>query len=170
MLVNRSQAVEVFSLAFQGASRLMRQVEDRLDDRKVDQITISLEANVRNRLLEIIATFQPEPVNGDQKPQSGQAENPQQAGERRKAQPPNTVGISQLVQLKMLKTLQQDLIRRTAELNAVHQRNGKLSDGQQTELKAITTDQGRLARLARTLTREFVETLEALEEELQEEQ
>ncbi|MCH7686766.1 MAG: hypothetical protein IH899_08810 [Planctomycetes bacterium] len=70
----------------------------------------------------------------------------------------------------MLKTLQQDLIRHTAELNAVHQRNGKLSAEQQTELEAITAEQGHLARLARTLTREFVETLEALEEEMQEQQ
>ncbi|MCH7990001.1 MAG: hypothetical protein IID46_12735 [Planctomycetes bacterium] len=148
----------------------MRQVEGRLDERKVDQITIGLEANVRQRFLEIIATFQPEPDRKNQKQQPGQKENPLAEEKRSEPQPPNTVGISQLIQLKMLKTLQQDLIRRTAELNAVHQRNGKLSDTQQTELEAISAEQGHLSRLARTLTREFVETLEALEEEMQEEQ
>ena len=169
-LTERSQTVEVFSLAFQGASRLMRQVEHRLDERKIDQITIGLEANVRKRFLDIIATFQPEPVESDRKPQPGQPQNPQTGKQEKDDQPLNTVGISQLVQLKMLKTLQQDLIRRTADLNAVHQRNGKLSAEQQTELLAISAEQGHLSRLARTLTQEFVETLEALEQELQEEQ
>ena len=75
-----------------------------------------------------------------------------------------------MVQLKLLKTLQQDLIRRTAELHAVRLRNGKLSDEQQAQLKVMTAEQGHLARLTRTLTREFVETLEALEEEMREEQ
>jgi len=164
-LAEKVQAVEVFSLALRGASRQMQQVVDRLTERKVDLITIGLEALSRKRFLDLLAAFQTEPADGSQDQQPGQSDNQGEGGGRQGQQEP---GFPQLIQLKMLKMLQEDLILRTAELNAVRQRIGKLSPALQTEREEITTEQGRLADLAQSLTQEFVETLEAIEEEMQE--
>lgn len=165
-LADQVDALAVFSLGLRGASRMMQVAAERIDQRKIDAITIGLESASRKRLLDLLKAFQTDPSPGDA---GQQAAPPNQQGEEQARQQSQRPELPQLIQLKMLKILQQDLISRTVALRQARLENGGDSMALQQELDAIASEQARLADLAQSLTREFVETLEALEEESREE-
>ena len=52
----------------------------------------------------------------------------------------------------MLKTLQEDLNRRTAELDAIRRKKGSLAPDHEQELQQLASEQGQIADLTRNLT------------------
>ena len=64
-------------------------------------------------------------------------------------------------QLKMLKTLQEDLMRQTAQLDEQRLTGGTLTDEQQRELQRLADEQGQLADLTRNLTRALTTALQS---------
>ncbi len=65
----------------------------------------------------------------------------------------NGDGIPATAQLKMLKSLQQEINERTEALDELQRRNQKLTPEQAAELKRIGEEQGTLADLVRDMTR-----------------
>jgi hypothetical protein len=122
-------------------------------------VTLVAEKAAKQRFVDLIAALKPEKQSGNNQPASKQG-----PGENGSQGPPGD-GIPQLAQLKMLKTLQENLIRRTAELDNIRQRNAKLTSEEQAELEALAGEQGQLADLARNLTQQFMEALESDDEE-----
>ena len=62
-------------------------------------------------------------------------------------------GIPATAQLKMLKTLQQEINERTESFDELRRRNQKLTPDQTREAERLANDQGALADLVRDLTR-----------------
>ena len=62
-------------------------------------------------------------------------------------------GIPATAQLKMLKTLQQEINERTEALDELRRRNKELTPEQTREAERLATDQGALADLVRDMTR-----------------
>lgn len=151
-LVETLKAAEVFALALKGASRQMQTAADRLSRRETDNVTITAERAAKQRFVDLIAALETEKPNDAAQP------TPSNGGGA-DGQPPQD-GIPQLAQLKMLKTLQEDINRRTLDLDAIRQRTGRLTSGQQAESDALVAEQGQLADLARNLTRAVTETFE----------
>ncbi|MBT4865807.1 MAG: hypothetical protein HON53_11930, partial [Planctomycetaceae bacterium] len=151
-LIEEMASVEVFVLALEGASRDMKITADRLDKRQTDQITIAAEEAAKRRFVELVDALKPEQSSG---------QSPPAGGTGAEQQPPGATGaVPKLAELKMLKTIQEGLLRRTAEIDAQRRKNGRLSDEQQRELEAIASDQGRLADLARNLMQIINEAIE----------
>ncbi len=158
-LVEIVQTAEVFALALKGAAREMERAAGRLGDRLTDGETIARETAAKNRFVDLISALEPDKKKADdEKPEAGGGgENgPAKAG-------PQNDGIPQLAQLKMLKTLQEDLIRRTEDLDRIHQEAGKLTDDQRQELDLLAGEQGLLADLTRNLTAQFAEAFQTAE-------
>jgi len=156
-LAEAAQAAEVFALALSGAVRHMQAAADRLDKRLTDTVTVTSEQNAKKRFEDLIAALKAS--SGDQaQPPNGGDGGEQSAG-------PETDGIPQLAQLKMLKTLQQDVLERTAELEGLRKAGTALSAEQLREVDSLADEQGRLADLARNLARQVLEAFRPESEE-----
>ncbi len=164
-LVEIVKAAEVFALALKGAGREMERAAKRLDERLTDGETIARETAAKNRFVDLIAALDSEKdkVPAEQPEPGGGEGGPTNAG-------PQTDGIPHLAQLKMLKTLQEDLIRRTEDLDRLRVENGELSDDQTQELDLLAGEQGLLADLTRNLTAQFAEAFSTEPEEPKPEQ
>jgi hypothetical protein len=151
-LVDVVKAAEVFALALKGASREMERAAERLEERLTDGETIDRETAAKNRFADLIASLDEEKDQApNEKPEANGGDGgPTNAG-------PQTDGIPHLAQLKMLKTLQEDLIRRTEDLDRLRVENGGLTEDQTLELDLLAGEQGLLADLTRNLTAQFAE-------------
>jgi hypothetical protein len=151
-LIEDMAAVEVFVLALEGASRDMKIAANRLGKRQTDRVTVAAEEAAKQRFVELVAAL---------KPDSGSGQPPSAGGSGAQQQNPGAEGaIPKLAEFKMLKTIQEGLLRRTAKIDAHRRKNGGLSDEQQRELEEIASDQGRLADLARNLMQGINEAIE----------
>jgi hypothetical protein len=150
-LAEQVKAAEVFALALRGAARQMHTAASRLAQRKTDAATVAAEKGALKRFLDLTESLKP------QKPkEGGNAENPEEKGDEKKPEEgPQSDGIPHLAQLKMLKTMQEDLLVRTGQLDELREKNGQLSADEQQELEALALEQGQLADLARNLVRNF---------------
>ena len=149
-LAKTIREAEVFALALAEAARSMRLAAERLAARQTDAVTLAAEQAARQQFADLVAALKPDTSQPKSKP-SPDSKSPPNGN--------NTPdGIPQLAQLKMLKTLQEDLLRRTAELAAAQQKQGKLNPTQTNELNRLAGVQDKLADLAAELTRQFVET------------
>jgi hypothetical protein len=151
------RAAEVFALALRGAARQMQTAADRLRERRTDRQTIAAEKSAKKRLADLIAALKEDPA--DQTP----AAEPRKGGSGTGDAPPAN-GIAPLAQLKMLRTLQQDILHRTRDFDASLNADEQLTPEQQSQLDAITLEQEEVADLARSLTRKIEQTDEPDEE------
>ena len=157
-LADSVEAAEVFAIALRSAASMMQQAADRLAKRETDRQTLARQQAARQRFLDLLAALKSdESGNGPQegRPQPGQQppDEEQQGGDQEI--------IAQLAQLKLLKTLQEDLLERTAELDRQRRENGRLTPEQEQRLEQLASEQGRLADIARNLTAELLKTSEA---------
>lgn len=141
-------AAEVFALALRGAARDMTTAADRLERRLTDTRTVLLVTAARNRCVDLTAALK----TSKKKPQNNEDNNPKNGV-------PETDGIPQLAQLRMLKSLQEDLIRRTQQLDSAQTTNGQLDDDEKAELAQLVEEQSQLADLTRNLTQQFAEAI-----------
>ncbi|MBW3543753.1 MAG: hypothetical protein KY476_26190, partial [Planctomycetes bacterium] len=159
-LAQTVEAAEVFALALRGAARHIERAAVRLADKQLDDATLAAERAALARFQALVAALESE---GEQNQQPQQ--DPQQRPRPNDQGGPQTDGIPHLAQLRMLKSLQEELLARTAQLDELHQDVDELSEDQQAELKSIAEEQQQLSDLARNLTRQVAATFETRDPE-----
>lgn len=150
-LAEKVTAAEVFAMALRGAARRMQQAASLLEDRQTGEETLAAEQAARLRYTELIdALKKDEPPQG-QEPQPGQQQQQQQQQQESPSGPPSE-GIPAIAQLKMLLSLQRDLLSRTGELQARQKAGQGLTPEQTLEFESLAREQADLADLARNLS------------------
>ena len=160
-LVDIVKAAEVFALALKGAAREMEFAAKRLEDRLTDGETVARETAAKNRFTDLVSALEPD----QDKNANPQAQTGGGGGGAANNAGPQTEAIPHIAQLKMLKTLQEDLIHRTETLDRLRKETGPLSDDQKLELDLLAGEQGQLADLMRNLTAQFAEAFQTEPEE-----
>ena len=129
-----------YSLALEFAARPMLQAGQRLAKNQVDETTLKAEREALTFLKDLMASLAknqrpektPDPNSKEQPP-------PQGSGEQPKSDPLN------VAELKLIRLMQLEIMRRTKQLDEVQTTGGKLSPEEQRELSELATRQQRLA-------------------------
>jgi hypothetical protein len=108
----------------------------------VDKTTIAWQARAERRLGDLLKALEPADSDPDTNQQGTASE--QQSSATDSQQP-------DLIQLRLLVVLQQDLNTRVTELDTLRQRQGQLNADQQAELREVGQRQAEIATLARGL-------------------
>lgn len=144
-------SVEVVGLALRGAARFMEQAADRIgDDRDVSPATVAIQSLAKKRFVDLLEALESDDEEGSgENPPQEQEGGPQQAG-------PDGETIALISQLKVIRSLQVDLIDR---VELIRSRSGndesKLTDEDVNELTSIAEEQEQIADLVRELTSFF---------------
>ncbi len=140
LLAEKLAAAPAFALGLRGALREMEHAARGLDRQDTGPATQRAEHSALVRLQHMQEALKPDataPPDG-QKPQ-----NPPDPG----SQPPSSDGTGRLAELNLLKLMQQEVQRRTGELEQIRLRAGKLTEEQLAALRQLAEEQGRLAEL-----------------------
>ncbi len=148
-LVEKLEGAEVFALALKGSARRMQAAAKQLAERETGSPTQTMQQAAQKRLMELVDALKPDEPDRNA---GGQPSPDQPGGSSRGQGEPPTDGIPTLAQVKVLIALQQELFTRTAEVERLRGRDGKLPAAAKTELEAIAAEQGELADLARNLS------------------
>lgn len=144
-VANELQNADVYQWALRRGAGAMREAADRLGTQVTDAQTIALETDAWSRLRELAQLLKPEP------PSSGNATNEQKTGTNAGG---GNEGVPMLAQLKLLKALEQDLERRTQELDRQRQEKAETMRADvEAAAGRLAAEQGELA----TLIRQFIE-------------
>ncbi|HEY3967186.1 MAG TPA: hypothetical protein VGM05_21685 [Planctomycetaceae bacterium] len=143
-IAERVAAAEVFSLALKGVVRSMEQAARQLDERETGAATQKAQQTVMRRLVDLIEALKPDRPGA----QDGSLrDQPQAGGSGGADEGPETDGIPSLAQIKLLITLQKELLTRTSEIEQARGADGRLPQAARDELEAIVREQGELADL-----------------------
>ncbi|HLJ10998.1 MAG TPA: hypothetical protein VKU82_07410 [Planctomycetaceae bacterium] len=145
-IIERLSAAEVFALALRGAVAHMERAVEELSRRETGAPTQQAEEAALKRLAELVSALKPPDENAQNESDDSQGG----AGGRQDGPPAD--GIPTLAQIKMLIVLQRDLSARTAKLQELRGKDGRLPAAARNELEAIAREQGELADLARNLS------------------
>jgi hypothetical protein len=135
---------EVYVWALRATAGRMQEAAARLGNQLTDPRTVLLENEAWNRLRDVVQTLKMEflPENSAEKEQNRQsAEQETPGGEE----------IPVIAQLKLLKTIEQDLLRRTTELDRRRQETAGSSGKDAGELDRLAAEQADLATLIRQM-------------------
>ncbi|MBI1310331.1 hypothetical protein GC176_03410 [bacterium] len=143
-------SIEVLKLALEGAASLMDRTAERLDARDTSIETVRLEERILKRFADLKAALAESKDEDSQQPPNQQ---PQEAQNGESG--PNSEMVPIIAQLKVIRSLQADLIDRVTTLRNHEATNGRLSETDLTELDEIAGQQAILADLARELTAAF---------------
>lgn len=158
-LAAKLSAAEVFALALKGAARSMERALELLGERQTGEPTVKAEQASMQRFIDLIEVLKPDdPSNkqdGEEQGGGGGGNESGQPGE----------SIPELAQLKLLKTMEADLLARSLDLSERIEKNGgKLSEAERRELADLASEQGALADQARNLMQSLSEPEEEDEE------
>lgn len=143
-LAEKLEGAPVFALTLKRAGESMETAAQRLLTLKTDDETQLAARAAARRFEQLISSLKPDkPKNGGQ----GQGGDGQGGGGG------GGDGIPPAAQVKMLKSLQEEINERTEFYDELRRRNRELTRAQTEELERLETDQGTLADLARDLTR-----------------
>jgi hypothetical protein len=155
---------EVFAHMLRKSAKAMEQAMQSIKDRivkaddqadgKVDaaaleaayQKTAKLQREAVNYLEQLLAALKPE--EGMRLAGNGQGDGKNGGGKGG----PEGDGIPEIAQLKLLKSLQEDVTKRTEEFARQHPDSAKLTDQEKQELANIRQDQADIAKLVDSLT------------------
>jgi hypothetical protein len=132
---------DVFNLALSGASAEMGRAAALLNRRRTDARAQQAEQNALKRLGQLLEALKPEEP-GDEPADPGSGQGGAQGAQR----PPGS-GLQTLVELKLLKLLQQEVNQRTQTLEAAFGRTEGVTDEARREYDQLSDEQGRLADL-----------------------
>jgi hypothetical protein len=143
-LAEKLEGAPVFALTLKRAGEAMDTAAQRLLTLKTDEETQRAARAAARRFDQLINSLKPDkPKNGGQN----------QGGDGQGGGGGGGDGIPPAAQIKMLKSLQEEINDRTEFFDELRRRDRKLTPPQQEELERLQTDQGTLADLARDLTR-----------------
>jgi len=140
------EAAEAFGFALDGAAEQMRRAGGMVQRGETGPAAQDAAQSALTRLNQILEALRPENPAGEQAP--GQQQPGQQANS-------NPSGMS--AELKLLQLLQQEVNRRTTELEARRNRNGSLTADEQAERDSLAREQGRLADMVLNMIRASAE-------------
>ena len=148
-LIDRlGEGAPVFGLTLKKAAGGMEDAARRLQALKTDEATVRSEKLASARFQQLVDSLKPDKAkNGGQQPQGegqgGEGAQPKGGGD----------GIPAAAQIKMLRSLQQELNERTDFYDELLRRHKELNPEQTAELEKLHEDQGTLADLVRDLTK-----------------
>jgi DNA repair exonuclease SbcCD ATPase subunit len=132
----------VFHAALTGAAGDMNRSAARLARRLLDDTTERIQQAAIERLGNLLDALKPDQQEGDAGEPGGGGQGGAGAGGGGGGR------VTSLVELKLLKTMQEDLYRRTVELHEARQRRGDdMTEEMLAELTELAQEQGRLAQL-----------------------
>jgi len=131
---------EVFQFVLEGVGRDMRTAGDLLARRETGKETVTAQTGALERLEQLVAALKKDPpTDQPQQPKKEGGEGgPGAAGDQQAA-------IRRLAELKLLKSIQEQINRRTAALEEARNQAADLSPERQREYAALSQEQGRLA-------------------------
>lgn len=147
-IAEKLAGVDVFAQALKGAVRNMRFSADQLAQRNTGLPTQKAQEAASQRLSDLVESLKQDEPDG----QEQQAQDQQGGGSGGDQGNPPTDGIPTLAQVKMLIALQRELFARTAELEKLRGKDGRLPPAAQNELELLAREQGELADLVRNLS------------------
>lgn len=161
-LAERLSAAAAFRLALDGAARYMQRAADLLEGRETGMPVQRAVQHALTRLDQLVAALD----LGEDDP-GGQQEQQQDGGEGQAQNQSDGDVIAGVAQLKLIKLMQQEINRRTLELDeAFDSQNRSLTDDQQQEYILLGQEQGELADLIQNITTPAPESSEPDELEL----
>ncbi|RPI87020.1 MAG: hypothetical protein EHM42_05510 [Planctomycetaceae bacterium] len=146
---------KVYSLALRGAARAMQKAAELLGNKEAGEPTQKLQESARQRFVDLVEALA---AKNQQQNQTGQneQENDQNEGAASGGPPGDTV--TAIAQLKILLTLQREVLERTIELDTLKTRAGHIwSPADQAELDQLRSEQDQLGDLARELSEAVAE-------------
>jgi hypothetical protein len=143
MATNMADA-EVFAVALRGAVREMVRVAQRLETDDVGDETHTASLNAELRLEQLLTALKPDQPNDD----------PPKQNDNQDSQDMQPAVVHSVAELKLLRLMQGELNRRTAELESKRSPQGKLTSAQQQELEQLAAEQGHLADIVLKLVRQ----------------
>jgi hypothetical protein len=159
-LADRLQDAEAYAFVLRRGAEEIQAAAERLAQRLTDAKTVSLENEAWSRLRNVVQALKAEAKSREQKPEDAQSNSKaeQEPG-------PNSEGsVPTVAQLQLLKIVQQDLLRRTGEVdrqrqaaiqNTTAQNPAAQSPEVTDELQRLTREQGELASLIERLASKF---------------
>ncbi len=136
-------AAEAFGFALEGAAEQMRRAAGLLQRGESGPAAKSAAESALTRLNQILEALQPDSAAAD----GAQNPNQKQAGS------PSGSPSGATAELKLLHLLQQEINRRTVELEKSRASSGKLTADEEAERDALAREQGRLADMVLNLIR-----------------
>ncbi|HMF36788.1 MAG TPA: DUF4175 domain-containing protein, partial [Isosphaeraceae bacterium] len=144
-LIQQLEGSPVFSLTLKRATESMEKAAGRLQAMKTDDETQKAVRSASHRFEQLIDS-----LKDDDAKQAGQGGGGGGGGGGGAG---GGDGIPATAQLKMLKTLQQEINERTESFDELRRRNQKLTPEQTSDAERLANDQGALADLVRDLTK-----------------
>jgi hypothetical protein len=145
-----SEASPIFALTLKRAAEEMQAAVKALaganDDAKLLDAALKHEAEAKRQLVQLVNSLRPDNRDTTQAP-SGPGAGDQSEGQ-------NVAGPSNVAQLKLLKSLQDELKTRTAEIDGKRVAGKPLTTKQQQEIEDLASRQEKLADLVRNFMRE----------------
>ncbi len=143
------EGAPVFGLTLKKATEGMEAAAQRLQKLQTDDATIRAEKLASSRFQQLVDSLKPDKAKGagQQQPGGGQPGGDQGAPKG------GGDGIPAAAQIKMLRSLQQELNERTDYFDELLKRQKELNPEQTAELEKLHEDQGTLADLVRDLTK-----------------
>ncbi|HET6328293.1 MAG TPA: DUF4175 family protein [Planctomycetaceae bacterium] len=149
-MADRLQEAEAYAFVLRRGAEEIQAAAERLSQRLTDAKTVSLENEALSRLRNVVGALKAEAKSHEQKPPDSQAES--KAGQE--PGPNNEGPVPTVAQLQLLKITQQDLLRRTEDVD--RQRNAATQNPEVAdELQRLTREQGDLASLIERLASQF---------------
>lgn len=147
-IAEKLAGADVFAQALKGAVRNMGFSAEQLAQRNTGLPTQKAQEAASQRLSDLVESLKQDEPDG----QEQQAQDQQEGGSGGDQGNPPTDGIPTLAQVKMLIALQRELFGRTAELEKLRGKDGRLPPAAQSELELLAREQGELADLVRNLS------------------
>jgi hypothetical protein len=142
----RLDAAPAFAFALEGIIDRLRQAAAGLQRGETGESVQQLEQAALARLEQMLSALKPdESAASEDKPPPDQGQSPPMA------QPPPGDLAGAMAELKLLKLLQEEINRRTTELEGSRAKSGQLSPAEEEELAALAREQGRLADMVYNL-------------------
>ncbi len=148
-LIEKLEGAPVFALTLKRASTGMETAGQRLQALKTDEITQRAAASAAARFKQLLDALKADAAKNGQKQNGGGDQDGGGGG----GQGGGGEGIPPAAQLKMLRSLQQELNERTEYFDELKRRGKELVPDQISELDRLHDDQGTLADLVRDLTK-----------------
>jgi hypothetical protein len=151
-IAERLLTAEAYAFVLRQAASELQAAADRLAKKSTDAKTVALEAEAWSRLRNVVQALKAEskPRPADQQSLNLRAQEGHDRGQNSEAQIPT------VAQLQLLKIVQQDLLRRTGELDRERSATPQQPTTETTEeLQRLTREQGDLATLIEQLAARF---------------
>jgi hypothetical protein len=146
-LVEKLEGAPVFALTLKRAAGSMDKAAKRLHEIKTDQVTSDAAKAASDRFKQLLEALKADAGRGGQGGGGGGGAGGGGGGGE------NPDGIPATAQLKMLKSLQEEINDQTESLEETKRRKGHLTPEQTTDLNRLAEEQGVLADLVRDMTR-----------------